>query len=66
LRPFEAVLAHEHAHVTISETGAPGFFGGGLSVIGLPGASGRIEQAALEAGWPSRKVPIFRRPPPCR
>ena len=48
-RPFEAVLAHEHAHVTISETGAPAFFGGGLSVIGLPGASGRIDLAALEA-----------------
>ncbi len=48
-RPFEAVLAHQHAHVTISETGAPGFFGGGLSVVGLPGASGRIELAALQA-----------------
>ena len=24
-RPFEAVLAHEHAHVTVDETGAPTF-----------------------------------------
>jgi len=47
-RPFEAVLAHEHAHITTDETGAPSFFGHGLAVIGLPGPSGRIEAAALE------------------
>ena len=47
-RPFEAVLAHEHAHVTTDETGAPGFFGHGLGVIGLPGASAKIDLAALE------------------
>ena len=61
-RPFEAVLAHEHAHVTISETGAPGFFGGGLSVIGLPGASGRIDLPALEAALAPADNPHF--PPP--
>jgi threonine aldolase len=48
-RPFEAVLAHEHAHVCTDETGAPGYFGQGLGLIGLPGASGKIEAAALEA-----------------
>ncbi|WP_411287010.1 beta-eliminating lyase-related protein [Phenylobacterium sp.] len=46
-RPFEAALAHEHAHVCTDETGAPGFFGQGLGLIGLPGASGRIDPAAL-------------------
>lgn len=46
-RPFEAVLAHEHAHVTTGETGAPSFIGGGLGLVGLPGASGRIDPAAL-------------------
>jgi threonine aldolase len=46
-RPFESVLAHGHAHLAIDETGAPGFFGHGLDVIGLPGASGRIDGAAL-------------------
>ncbi|MFZ5668331.1 MAG: beta-eliminating lyase-related protein [Pseudomonadota bacterium] len=46
-QPHEAVLAHEHAHVCTDETGAPGFFGHGVGLIGLPGASGRIEQAAL-------------------
>lgn len=48
-RPFEAVLAHEHAHVCTDETGAPGFFGQGLGLVGLPGASGRIDPAALAA-----------------
>jgi threonine aldolase len=48
-RPFEAVLAHEHAHVCTDETGAPGLFGHGLGLIGLPGASGRIDPAALAA-----------------
>lgn len=48
-RPFEAVLAHEHAHICTDETGAPGFFGQGVGLIWLPGASGRIEPAALEA-----------------
>ncbi len=47
-RPFEAVLAHEHAHVATDETGAPGFFGHGLGILGLPGASGKIDPAALE------------------
>ena len=46
-RPFEAVAAHEHAHVCTDETGAPGFFGQGLGLVGLPGASGRIDPAAL-------------------
>src|SRR6185437_13118727 len=46
-QPFEAVLAHGHAHVTTDETGAPGFFGHGLGVIPLAGASGRIDEAAL-------------------
>lgn len=47
--PHEAVIAHEHSHVATDETGAPGFFGAGLGVIGLPGASGRIEPGALAA-----------------
>lgn len=47
-RPFEAVIAHEHAHVCTDETGAPGFFGHGLGLIPLPGGSGLIELSALE------------------
>ena len=48
-RPFEAVLAHEHAHICTDETGAPGFFGQGVGLIRLPGASGRIDPAALQS-----------------
>jgi len=48
-RPFEAVLAHVHAHICTDETGAPGFFGQGLGMIGLPGASGKIDPEALDA-----------------
>jgi len=48
-RPFESVLAHEHAHAATDETGAPGFFGHGLGMIPLPGAHGRIEADALAA-----------------
>lgn len=47
-RPFEAVLAHEHAHILTDETGAPGFFGHGVGLIGLAGAHGRIEPGALD------------------
>ena len=45
--PHEAVAGHEHSHIATDETGAPGFFGSGVGVIGLPGASGRIDPAAL-------------------
>ena len=48
-RPFEAVLAHQAAHVCTDETGAPGFFGAGVGLIGLPGFSGKIEVKALKA-----------------
>lgn len=48
-RPFEAVLAHRDSHVATDETGAPAFFGHGLAIRGLSGASGRIEPAALQA-----------------
>ena len=46
-RPFEAVVAHEHAHILTDETGAPGFFGHGLGLIGLTGDHGKMDPAAL-------------------
>jgi threonine aldolase len=45
--PHEAVVCHEHAHIATDETGAPGFFGAGVGLVLLPGASGRIEPTAL-------------------
>ena len=49
VRPFEAMLAHRDAHICTDETGAPGFFGQGLGLIHLPGASGKIDPDALKA-----------------
>jgi len=46
-QPHEAIACHEHAHVATDETGAPGFFGSGVGLITLAGASGRIDAAAL-------------------
>jgi threonine aldolase len=60
-RPFEAVLAHEHAHVCTDETGAPGFFGQGLGLIGLPGASGKIDPAGLDGPLSAHDV-SYRQP----
>lgn len=48
-QPYEAVLAHHAAHVCTDETGAPGFFGHGVGLIGLPGFSGKIDPLALQA-----------------
>src|SRR5512139_3912142 len=61
-RPFEAVLAHEHAHICTDETGAPGFFGQGLGLIGLTGASGKIDPAALEGPLSARDVSYRQSP----
>ena len=60
--PHEAVLAHSAAHICTDETGAPGFFGQGLGLIGLPGLSGKIDQKALEAALDEPEVG-HRQPP---
>lgn len=52
----EAVLAHHSAHVCTDETGAPGFFGQGVGLIGLPGLSGKIDPQALEAALEEPEV----------
>ena len=61
-QPFEAVLAHEHAHVCTDETGAPGFFGHGLGLIGLAGTSGRIDPAGLTAPLTRPDQPHWQAP----
>lgn len=48
-RPFEAVAAHEHAHIFDEEAGALGFFGHGLGRAPLPGGSGKVDASALAA-----------------
>jgi len=48
--PYGAVYCHESAHVVTDECGAPEFFGGGLKLLGLPGADGRIRPDQLQRG----------------
>ncbi len=60
--PHEAVLAHHAAHICTDETGAPGFFGQGVGLIGLPGFSGKIAPAALTAALAEPEVG-HRQPP---
>ena len=48
-RPFESVLAYDEAHIRTDVAGAPGFVGQGVGLVGLPGPSGKISEAALEA-----------------
>jgi threonine aldolase len=61
-QPHEAVLAHAHAHAASHETGAPGFFGSGLGVIGLEGASGRIDPKALATALAEPEVSYLQPP----
>jgi threonine aldolase len=60
--PHEAVICHAHAHVATDETGAPGFFGGGLGLVTLPGASGRIDPVALAATLAEPEVSYHQSP----
>lgn len=62
VQPHEAFLAHEHAHIATDETGAPAFFGGGMGVIPLPGASGRIDPDALAAALDGPDHPHVQAP----
>jgi len=47
--PWGAVLCHVRAHIAIDECGAPEFFGGGLKLIGLPGAAGKLSPETVRA-----------------
>ena len=61
-RPFEAVIAHEHAHVATDETGAPGFFGQGLGLVRLAGASGKIDPSGLAGPLDAPDQPHWQSP----
>jgi threonine aldolase len=60
--PHEAVICHQHAHIATDETGAPGFFGSGLGLVTLAGASGRIDPAALAATLAEPEVSYHQSP----
>jgi threonine aldolase len=46
--PWGAVLCHCEAHIATDECGAPEFYGGGLKIVGLPGAAGKIAPDTLQ------------------
>ncbi|WP_159994297.1 low specificity L-threonine aldolase [Roseomonas sp. 18066] len=47
LRPYAGAFCHEGAHLRLSEGNSLAAAGGGAALIGLPGALGRIDPAAL-------------------
>lgn len=47
--PWGAVLCHAESHITTDECGATEFYGGGLKLVTLPGAAGKIAPATLQA-----------------
>lgn len=62
VQPHEAVAAHEASHVATDETGAPGFFGGGLGILPLRGGSGRIDPEALAEVLARPEAPHWQSP----
>lgn len=54
--PWGAVLCHAESHINTDECGAPEFFGGGIKLVGLPGAAGKVtpdtlSQALTQGQW---------------
>jgi threonine aldolase len=47
--PWGAVLCHAEAHAMVHECGAPEFFGGGLRLVGVEGAGGKLQPAPVTA-----------------
>jgi threonine aldolase len=48
VRPWQAVLCHEEAHIEVDECGAPGFYSGGAKLVLVPGAGAKMDAGALE------------------
>lgn len=49
VRPWQAVLCHEEAHIEVDECGAPALFNGGAKLMLLPGAGAKIDAATIDA-----------------
>ena len=47
--PWGAVLCHRECHAVTDECGAPEFFGGGLKLVGLPGAGCKLAPDTVAA-----------------
>jgi threonine aldolase len=46
-RPGGVVLAHKTAHIIVDEAGATSLFGGGLTILGLDGADGKLDRETV-------------------
>jgi len=53
--PWGAVLCHAEAHIATDECGAPEFFGGGLKLVGLPGAGCKVAPGTLATALAERQ-----------
>lgn len=49
VRPWQAIVCHEEAHIEVDECGAPGFYSGGAKLLLLPGNGAKIDAAGLTA-----------------
>ena len=45
--PWTAIFAHEHAHIAVDECGAPEFYAGGVKMVGVEGAHGKMTPQTL-------------------
>ncbi|MBA4748336.1 MAG: low specificity L-threonine aldolase [Sphingopyxis sp.] len=48
VKPWQAIVCHEEAHIEVDECGAPGFYSGGAKLLLLPGDGAKIDAATLE------------------
>jgi threonine aldolase len=48
-RPYHAIIAHAESHVATDEAGAPGFFGGGASLLTADTPHAKLTPEAVEA-----------------
>ncbi len=57
-RPGGVVFCHNDAHIAVDEAGAVSFFGGGMTLTTLDGASGKLEPAAFAAALERIKIHV--------
>ena len=64
VRPYGAILCHEHAHIHTSEGGATEAFTGGAKLIPLPGEQFRLTPASLRQAVAAVEWGVRNKPQP--
>jgi threonine aldolase len=54
-QPYHSVFCHADSHLQTDECGAPEFFAGGIKLIPIPGASGKLEPAMVRQAAAQRR-----------